>query len=124
MTAVHDCGLVLNRLTAHNQIKGGIIGAISYAMFEDRIMNNETGHMVNAEMDNYKIAGALEMPEFDVTIIDESERGVIGLGEPPAIPGPAAIVNAVSNALGVRINENPITPDKVLMALAEKEGMK
>lgn len=123
VTAVHDCGLPVNMLTAHNQIKGGIIGAISYAMFEDRIMNNETGHMVNAEMDNYKIAGALEMPEFDVTIIDESERGVIGLGEPPAIPGPAAIVNAVSNALGVRINENPITPDKVLMALAEKEGM-
>jgi xanthine dehydrogenase YagR molybdenum-binding subunit len=61
------------------------------------------------------------MPEFDITMFDESHRGVIGLGEPPAIPGIGAIANAVANAIGVRIYELPITPDKILAALANKE---
>ena len=123
MVAVQDCGLVLNRLTAESQIKGAMIQALGYALLENRILDQDTGIMTNSNLEDYKIPGALEMPEFDVTIIDESHRGVIGLGEPPVIPGAAAIANAVSNAIGVRIRELPITPDKVLMALAEsKEG--
>ena len=79
--------------------------------------------MVDANLENYKIPGALEMPDFDVTMYDESERGVIGLGEPPAIPGVGAIANAIANAIGVHIREMPITPDKVLMAIqSKKEG--
>lgn len=122
MVAVQDCGLVLNMLTAKNQVNGAIIGEIGYAMLENRIMNVDTGLMVNPNMENYKIPGAWEMPEFDVTLIDESHRGVIGLGEPPAIPGLAAIANAVANACGARIRELPITPDKILTALARQEG--
>jgi xanthine dehydrogenase YagR molybdenum-binding subunit len=122
MVAVQDCGLVLNMLTAKNQVNGAIIGEIGYAMLENRIMNGDTGMMVNPNMENYKVPGAWEMPEFDVTIIDESHRGVIGLGEPPAIPGIAAIANAVANACGARIRELPITPDKILTALAKQEG--
>ena len=79
--------------------------------------------MVNPDLENYKIPGALEMPEFDITMFDESHRGVIGLGEPPAIPGIGAIANAVRNAIGVPIKDMPITPDKVLMAIeSKKEG--
>ncbi len=123
VTAAQDCGLVANRLTATSQVNGAIIGAVGYALLENRILDQNTGIMVNPNLENYKVPGAMEMPEFDVTIIDESHRGVIGLGEPPAIPGPAAIANAVANAIGVRIRELPITPDKVLMALAKgKEG--
>ena len=123
MIAVQDCGLVLNMLTARNQVNGAIIGEIGYALFENRLLNKETGIMPNANLENYKIPGALEMPEFDVNFFDESERGVIGLGEPPAIPGIGAIANAVANAIGARIYELPITPDKVLMAIERgKEG--
>jgi xanthine dehydrogenase YagR molybdenum-binding subunit len=123
MVAVQDCGLVLNRLTANNQIQGGIIGEIGYALYENRILDNNTGVMVNSNLENYKIPSAMEMPEFDVTLFDESHRGVIGLGEPPAIPGNGAIANAIANAIGMRIRSLPITPDKVLMALAgKKEG--
>lgn len=118
MVAVQDCGLVLNALTAKNQVNGAIIGEIGYVLLENRILDAATGVMVNPELENYKIPGAVEMPEFDVTMFDESHRGVIGLGEPPAIPGVGAIANAVANAIGVRIRELPITPDKVLMALA------
>jgi xanthine dehydrogenase YagR molybdenum-binding subunit len=123
MTAVQDCGLVLNKLTAESQVQGAIIGEIGYAMYENRLMDKEAGLMVNAEFENYKIPGALEMPEFDITFFDESHRGVIGLGEPPAIPGIGAIANAVRNAIGVPVKEMPITPDKVLMAIeSKKEG--
>lgn len=123
MIAVQDCGLVLNLLTARNQVNGAIIGEIGYALFENRLLNKETGIMPNADLENYKIPGALEMPEFDVSFFDQAERGVIGLGEPPAIPGVGAIANAVANAIGARIYELPITPDKVLMAIEKgKEG--
>jgi xanthine dehydrogenase YagR molybdenum-binding subunit len=121
MIAVQDCGLVVNLLTAESQVNGGIIGELGYVLLENRLFDSETGVLVNANMENYKIPGALEMPEFDVTFIDESNRGVIGLGEPPVIPGNGAIANAIANAIGVRIYELPITPDKVLMALAKKK---
>ncbi|MBN1561598.1 xanthine dehydrogenase family protein molybdopterin-binding subunit [candidate division KSB1 bacterium] len=123
MVAVQDCGLVVNLLTARSQVNGGMIGEIGYSLFENRLLDHDTGIMPNADLENYKIPGALEMPDFDVTFYDEHERGVIGLGEPPAIPGVGAIANAVANAIGARIYELPITPDKVLMALAgRKEG--
>ena len=121
MVAVQDCGLVLNMLTALNQVNGGIIGELGYVLLENRQFDNNTGVMVNSNLENYKIPGAMEMPEFDITMFDESPRGVIGLGEPPAIPGNGAIANAIANAIGVRIRDLPITPDKVLMALAEKK---
>ena len=121
MIAVQDCGLVVNMLTAENQVKGAIIGELGYVLLENRLLDSETGVWVNANMENYKIPGALEMPEFDVSFIDESHRGVIGLGEPPVIPGNGAIANAIANAIGVRIYELPITPDKILMALSKKK---
>ncbi len=121
MTAVQDCGLVLNQLTAKNQVQGAIIGEVGYTLYENRLFDQEKGVIVTADMENYKIPGALEMPEFDVTMMDESHRGVIGLGEPPAIPGIGAIANAIANATGARVYELPITPDKVLMAIAKKE---
>ncbi|MDZ7371717.1 MAG: xanthine dehydrogenase family protein molybdopterin-binding subunit [candidate division KSB1 bacterium] len=122
MIAVQDCGLVVNLLTARSQINGAMIGEIGYALLEQRLLDRGTGIMPNADMENYKIPGALEMPDFDVTIYDQHERGVIGLGEPPAIPGVGAIANAIYNAVGVRITELPITPDKVLTAIERKEG--
>ncbi len=121
MLGVQDCGLVVNMLTAVNQVQGAMIGEIGYVTLENRLLDYETGVMPNADMENYKIPGAKEMPDFSVTMYDESERGVIGLGEPPAIPGVGAIANAIANAIGTRIYELPITPDKVLMALQGKE---
>jgi xanthine dehydrogenase YagR molybdenum-binding subunit len=62
VVAVADCGLVLNRLTTESQIIGGIIQGASYALFEDRLMDPNTGSMVNPEYENYKIVGTLETP--------------------------------------------------------------
>lgn len=125
VVAVHDSGLIVNRLTWESQINGGVIQGMGYALYEDRIMDPATGYMVNANMEDYRIPGAMEIPEIDILAVDEPERGVIGVGEPPVIPTAGAIANAVYNATGARVREMPITPDKVLAALAaaaRKEG--
>ncbi|MCZ6632397.1 MAG: xanthine dehydrogenase family protein molybdopterin-binding subunit [bacterium] len=119
IVAVNDCGLVVDKLTAESQVNGGVIGALSYVLLEGRVLDEATGLMVNADMENYKVAGALEMPVIEPIMMDMPERGVIGLGEPTAIPTMGALANAVYNAIGVRLRELPMTPDKVLAALGK-----
>jgi xanthine dehydrogenase YagR molybdenum-binding subunit len=64
-----------------------------------------------------------DIPAIDITLVDQPERGVIGIGEPPTISTAAAIANAVANAIGVRVRSLPLTPDKVLAALElERSG--
>jgi xanthine dehydrogenase YagR molybdenum-binding subunit len=123
MVAVHDCGRPMNRLTIENQINGGIIQGVSYALYENRILDRNTGVMVNPNLENYKIAGAQEVPVIESHIIDlnlgQSSTGAIGIGEPATIPTAAAIANAVYHAIGVRIREMPMTPSVVLKALGQ-----
>lgn len=122
LTAHHDCGMVVDELTAESQVNGGLIMGLSYALFEERVMDRPTGRMVNPNFETYHIAGPSDMPEFDVHMMDVPERGVLGLGEPPTIPTAAAIANAVANAIGARVHSLPITPEKVLAALEEGPG--
>ena len=121
VTCVQDCGLIVDELTAESQCIGGIIGGVNYALFEDRILDRVTGHMVNPNMEWYHIAGASDIPKIDVKLMNQPERGVIGIGEPPTISTAAAVANAVANAIGARIRSIPITPEKVITALAERE---
>ena len=121
ITCVQDCGLVVDELTAESQCIGGIIGGVNYALFEDRILDRVTGHMVNPNMEWYHIAALSDIPKIDVKLMNQPERGVIGIGEPPTISTAAAVANAVANAIGTRIRSIPITPDKVIAALAERE---
>ena len=121
ITCVQDCGLVVDELTAESQCIGGIIGGVNYALFEDRILDRVTGHMVNPNMEWYHIAGPSDIPKIDIKLMNQPERGVIGIGEPPTISTAAAVANAVANAIGTRIRSIPITPDKVITALAERE---
>jgi len=90
-------------------------------------MDPATGRMLNADMEFYRLAGLNDIPELKVHMMTGQgydERGVIGLGEPPAVSPGAAISNAVANAIGVRVGVLPITPDKVLAAMnsAQKAG--
>ncbi len=122
VAAVHECGRTMNRLTAESQVNGGVIMGLSYALLEERVMDAPTGQVLNANLEDYKIAGTLEMPEI-VPILTEvydpaNNIGVKGLGEPPIVPTAAAIANAVSNALGIRVRELPLTPDRILSLLA------
>ena len=121
IVAVQDCGLAINRLTTESQINGGVIMGLGQALLEERFMDAQTGRMLNANLEDYKVPGTFEIPEIK-SIVFDTHRKVTGIGEPPCIPTLGAIANAVHNAIGVRIRELPITPDKILIALAEKKA--
>jgi len=120
--AIQDSGLVVSRLTAESQVYGGVIGSLNFAMFEDRILDRNTGQMVNPNMEWYLLAGMSDVPHIDVRLKDQPERGVIGIGEPPTVPTAAAIALAVRNAIGVTIRSLPLTPAKVLQTLQQQKG--
>ena len=121
IVAVQDSGLIINMLTWKSQVYGGIIGGLNYGLFEERVMDPTSGVMLNPDMELYKLAGASDIPEIIVIPYDTPEmkkRGVIGIGEPPTIGTAAAIGNAVTNAVGVRVSDFPMSPMNVLNALA------
>jgi xanthine dehydrogenase YagR molybdenum-binding subunit len=124
MMAVHDCGRPLNPLAIQSQINGGIIQGISYALYEDRRLDRNTGLMVNPNLEAYKIAGAFETPEIETVILENylalSSTDAGGIGEPATVPTAAAIANAFYNATGVRIRTLPMTPAAVLAALRQE----
>jgi xanthine dehydrogenase YagR molybdenum-binding subunit len=120
--AIQDCGLVVSRLTTESQVYGGVIGSLNFALYEDRILDRNTGHMVNPNMEWYLLAGMSDMPRIDVRLVDQPERGVIGIGEPPTVSTAAAIANAVRNAIGVTVRSLPLTPAKILQTLAQRRA--
>lgn len=122
ITCVQDGGLIVNRLTATSQVNGGIMMGLGYALYENRVMDQTTGVVLNPNFETYKLPGIADVPEIDIELLDMPERGVIGIGEPVTIPTASAIANAVSNAIGVRITSLPVTPDKVLAALGKIPG--
>ncbi len=123
IVAVQDCGLVVNPKTAESQVFGACIMSCCAALMEERVMDQQIGRVMNPDMEFYKLAGISDIGEIvvhmDITP-ENDKRGVIGLGEPPAIGGIAAIGNAVANAIGVRVPQVPLTPRNVLNALARR----
>ncbi len=122
VTCVQDCGLVVSKLTCESQVNGGIILGIGYALYEERVMDEHTGVILNPNFETYKLPALADMPEIEIVLMDMPERGVIGIGEPVTIPTAAAIANAVANALGVRVPSLPMTPARVLAALGKTGG--
>jgi xanthine dehydrogenase YagR molybdenum-binding subunit len=124
--AVHDCGRPMNPLQLESQINGGILQGISYALYEDRILDPRSGTMLNANLEQYKISGSRETPPIEIVILEEynalSSTDALGIGEPATIPTAAAIANAIYDAIGVRMTELPITPARVLAALEGRRG--
>jgi xanthine dehydrogenase YagR molybdenum-binding subunit len=125
VVAVQDCGLIINKLACESQVAGGVIMGVNAAMFEERVMDQATGRMLNPDMEFYKLGTITDMPKIKVHMFDDpisQSRGVIGIGEPPTISTMAAIGNAVFNALGVRVPNAPFTSRNVLAALAKSKG--
>ena len=92
---------------------------IGFALYEERILDGQTGVLLNPNFETYKLPGAADVPEIDVILQDMPERGVIGIGEPVTIPTAAAIANAVSNAIGKRVTRLPMTPAQILGLLGK-----
>ncbi len=124
MVAVQDCGLVVDVKTAASQVMGALIMGISYALYEEKILDPVTGRMLNANMDFYRLAGIADIGDLKVHMMTGKgydERGVVGLAEPPVVSPGAAISNAVANAIGIRVPFLPLTPSRVLEALESSE---
>ena len=119
--AVQDCGRPMNPLQIESQVQGGVLQGISYALFEDRIIDRPTGHVLNADLEHYKIVGPRETPEIEVLLLENyqgrSSTDAYGIAEPSNIATAPAIANAVYNAIGVRLRQLPMTPAAVLTAL-------
>jgi xanthine dehydrogenase YagR molybdenum-binding subunit len=124
VVALQNCGQAINRLTTESQIIGGVVQGASYALYEEKLLDPTTGAMVNPNLEQYKLLGPVDCPEIIPIIWKEGENlGARSLGEPPTIPTAGAIANAVANAIGARVRSLPITPAKVLAALAERGGV-
>jgi xanthine dehydrogenase YagR molybdenum-binding subunit len=125
MVAVNNCGIPINPLTAENQVIGAQIQGASWALFEHRILDRNVGTMVNPNLEAYKILGPADMFEPVVILTEGANAGnntsATGIAEPVFVPTLAAIANAVYNATGVRLRQLPMTPDRVLAALANAQ---
>jgi xanthine dehydrogenase YagR molybdenum-binding subunit len=123
MVSVNDCGFPLNPLTTESQVIGAMIQGASWALLENRVLDRQVGTMVNPNLEWYKILAPADMFEAKSILTPVANLGnntsTAGIGEPPIVPTLAAIANAVFNAIGVRIRELPITPDRVIAALSE-----
>jgi xanthine dehydrogenase YagR molybdenum-binding subunit len=121
--AVQDCGRPINPRQIESQVHGGVLMGLSYALFEERILDQHTGRMVNPDLEHYKIAGPRETPAIDVVILENyqgnSATDAYGIAEPANIATAPAIANAVYNAIGVRMRSLPMTPAAVLGALGK-----
>jgi carbon-monoxide dehydrogenase large subunit len=116
-----DCGTVINPLIVEGQTHGATAQGIGGTLYEE-IAYDEDGNLVNASLMDYLVLTASEMPELDVRHLEtpspDSPHGVKGAGEGGTLAPPAAIANAVANALGAELNELPLTPERVRAAAA------
>jgi xanthine dehydrogenase molybdenum-binding subunit len=121
--AAHDVGKALNPMLLEGQISGGGVMGLGYALSEK--MDYRNGRLMNANYLDYKLLTAKDIPPMQAVIVETDEKdgpfGAKGIGEPGLVPTAPAIANAIYDAVGVRIRDLPITPEKVLAALKAKE---
>lgn len=124
VVAAHDVGHAINPIGCEQQIEGAVMMGLSNTLFEEFKM--EKGRILNDSLADYKVATILDMPEIVPIIVEahhkEGPFGAKGIGEPAAAATAPAIANAIFDAVGIRIKDLPITPEKVLAALKKKEG--
>jgi putative selenate reductase molybdopterin-binding subunit len=116
LVAGTDCGNLINPALAEGQVEGGCAQGIGYALMEDLVC--QEGQVLNSRFGSYKIPTVMEMPKVEAIWVETDDPrgpyGAKGLGEMGMVPTAPAIANAVYQAVGVRIQELPITPEKVL----------
>jgi len=126
MVTAYDVGKAINPISLEGQIEGGTIQGLGYAIMEEMIHND--GVVVNPNLGDYYIPTSLDIPEIKTIIVEYPGRlgpyGAKAIGEPPIVLPAPAIVNAIDNAIGVRINEIPATPDRVLIAYKRMQAGK
>jgi carbon-monoxide dehydrogenase large subunit len=123
----HDCGRVINPTIVDGQIRGGVAQGIGGGLYED-LVYNEAGQLLSGTLMDYLLPGATEIPEIELIHLEypspRNPLGIKGVGEGGAIAPPAAIANAVEDALrpfGVCVRETPLSPERVRRLVAASE---
>ncbi|MEE8611357.1 MAG: xanthine dehydrogenase family protein molybdopterin-binding subunit [Sphingomonas aquatilis] len=122
MLGVFDVGRVLNAKTAANQLIGGMVWGIAYALSEEAVVDPRSGHFVNPDFGEYHVAVNADVPQIEVHFVEEIDdssnpAGAKGVGELGISGAGAAVVNAIYNATGVRVRDVPVTLDTLLPGL-------
>ena len=123
---VHDCGVVINPLNAEGQVHGGMAMSIGAALYEDLMVDPESGRIYNNNMLDYKVPTIMDIPDLESAFVETREPsnpyGSKSLGEPPVLSPAPAIRNALLDATGVAVNELPLNP-KTLCRHFKKAGL-
>ena len=119
IVAVHDIGQMVNPGGVRGQIEGGITMALGNTLMEELLVDH--GAILNTSLESYLIPTSFDIPNIKVDVVElsdpEGPLGAKGLGEPPTRIAPAAIANAITDAIGAPIAQMPVTPERVLKAI-------
>ncbi len=122
-TAVQDVGKAIHPSYVEGQMQGGTVQGIGWALNEEYVYNDR-GEMTNASFLDYRMPTSLDLPMIDTVLVEVANPGhpfgVRGVGEVPIVPPPAALANAIYRAIGVRMQELPMSPGRVVKALSSK----
>ena len=117
---VQDAGKAINPLGVEGQMQGGAVQSLGIALTEG-MMYDDTGRLMNASLLDYRKLTAADLPNIETIIVEvpapAGPFGARGVGEPPIVPAPAALANAIHDATGVRLTEAPLTPERIALAL-------
>src|SRR5438552_3578909 len=120
---VQDAGKAINPLGVAGQMQGGAVQSLGMALTEG-LMYDDKGRLMNASLLDYRKLTAADLPNIETIIVEKPSPagpfGARGVGEPPIVPAPAAIANAIADATGVRLTELPLTPERIALALAKR----
>ncbi len=124
ITGAHDCGFAINRTQVEGQMQGSMMMGMGEALME-QIIYDTKGRIVNANLAEYKIPTAMDMPHLDAIIVESNEPhgpyGAKEVGEGAIMPVIPSILNAIYDATGVRIEELPVTPERIIAAMQESK---
>ena len=120
---VQDAGKAINPLGVEGQMQGGAVQSLGIALTEG-LTWDESGRLTNPSLLDYRKLTAADLPDIETIIVEvpspSGPFGARGVGEPPIVPAPAALANAVHDATGVRLTEVPLTPERIALAIAAK----
>ncbi len=117
---VQDVGRAINPIGVEGQMQGGAVQSLGMALTEG-LMFDEQGRLMNPSLLDYRKLTAADLPSIETIIVEKPSPsgpfGARGVGEPPIIPAPAALANAIEDAAGIRLTECPLTPERIALAL-------
>jgi len=126
LVAAHDCGRIINPTLVDSQVVGGVTQGIGFALTEERVVDAQSGVVLNANLEEYKVPTVADIPaivhaQVNLPDPEANPTGAKGIGEPPLVPTAPAIANAVFDAVGIRLRHLPLSRPRLLAALAERQ---